>query len=101
SNSRPTMFCQNQVLVSVMVFSRPNHEFSTPAMIGSATAQRNGLERAKLEHSSSQPTLGSAHSALTGMISTSLNHKANRWVGDHSSGNGLIPCSSAYRLIST
>src|SRR6478736_9857709 len=99
-SSRPTTWRQNHVFDKDDTWSiSPIQEFSTPAKIGSMTAHRNGLERAKLEHSSSQPMVGSAHKAFTGSIRNSFTHIATRCVGDHSSGNGLIPCSSAYRLI--
>src|SRR3954462_3265586 len=85
SSARPTILLQNQPLVSDIACMTRTHQTRKPVTIGSITAHRNGLERAKLEHSSSQPIVGSAHKAFTGIDTSSLSHSAMKCVGAHSS----------------
>ena len=56
-----------------------------PANTGIMIAHRNGLLRAQAEHSSSQPTVGSAHNAYTGMPPTSWTAIVSGFAGPHSS----------------
>ena len=58
-----TTFFQNQVDSRLKTFIRSNQLTKIPAKAGIMSAQRKGLLRAHAEHSSSQPTVGSAHSA--------------------------------------
>ncbi|KAG1438490.1 hypothetical protein G6F55_013935 [Rhizopus delemar] len=63
SSRRPTMFCQNQPVVRPISGMTWVVLMMTPANSGSITAHRNGLVRARAEHNSSQPAVGSAHRA--------------------------------------
>jgi hypothetical protein len=63
SRARPTMFCQNQPDSRLNTFIRSNQLTKMPLNTGIMIAHRNGLLFAQAEHSSSQPAVGSAHSA--------------------------------------
>ena len=63
SRVRATTFFQNQSTPGSKACIRSNQLTKMPANTGIMIAHRNGLLRAQAEHSSSQPTVGSAHSA--------------------------------------
>src|SRR5436305_680824 len=97
NNTRNTTLCQNQPLVSDNSCVNLKAETRAPAMTGTSSDHRNGLDRTKLEHNSSQPSEGSAHSALSGINTINLIQSVTSCTGAHS-GSGLTPCSSAQKL---
>src|SRR5258708_1483196 len=98
SSRRPTTCCQNQPLASDNCSISLTEENATPATTGTKIDHRNGLERTKLETSNSQPSDGSAHSALNGISTINLIHNAIRCVGDHN-GSGFMPWNTMNRLM--
>ena len=69
--------------------SASNQVSRMPAMTGTNTAHRKGLPRAQLDTSISQPMLGSAQIAFTGMPASITPHSFSGSAGPHSSFIGL------------
>src|SRR3546814_856618 len=91
SSRRPTMFFQNHELSRLNVSIRSNQLTKMPVNSGTMIAHRNGLLWDHAEHSSSQPTVGNAHSAYTGIHTRVPAAIVSGLAGSHSSVQGLPP----------
>src|SRR5690606_652771 len=70
SSIRATTWFQNQDASRPDISMILAIETNTPASTGTSSAHRNGTLRAQAEHSISQPTVGNAHSAYTGIATS-------------------------------
>src|SRR5688572_22037160 len=95
---RATMFFQNQAVSRSKACIRSNQPTKMPAKIGMISAHRNGLLLAQDEHSISQPTVGSAQRAYTGIEASRCAQTFSGLAGTQSRVYGLPPCSSTTRL---
>src|SRR5690606_4586289 len=101
SSERPTTLLQNQPVGRSNSCIRSNQLTKMPANSGIMIAHRNGLPLAQAEHSSSQPTVGSAHSAYTGSTARVCPAMASGLAGPSAMVNGLPPWTSTNRLITS
>ena len=69
------------------------HSISRALITGVPTAHRKTLERAQLDTISSQPTVGSAHSAYTGSSATMRSGVRYRSGDSSRAPNILVPCA--------
>ena len=101
SRPRATMFFQNQPLSRSNRFMMSNQLMKMPENTGSMIAHRNGLLFDQAEHSSSQPTVGSAHSAYTGIVASIEPASCSGLPGPQTRVIGLPLCSSTNVLSSS
>src|SRR5690606_987373 len=101
SSARPTMLVQNHEASRLNRSISLNQLTSTPATTGTITAQRNGALRAHTEQSSSQPTVGSAHRAYTGIQARCPAMMPIGLAGPQISVQALPPCITTTALIIT
>src|SRR5471032_17796 len=95
SSTRAVMLLRNQVPSISMPSARWLHKINSPIASGTPTAHRNTLERAQLDTSSSQPTVGKAHSRYTGSRPTRRNGDTYKSSWDRVTPNTLVPCISS------
>src|SRR5690606_14647691 len=72
-----------------------------PESTGTSTAHRKGTLRAQAEHSISQPTVGSAQTAYTGIAASRASEMVSAWPGPQRSSSGLPPWYMTTALNST
>ena len=88
---RATTFFQNQLDSRSNTCIRSNQLTKMPANSGIMIAHRNGLLLDQAEQSISQPTVGNAHSANSGMHAIRVPRIASGLAGPHNSVAGLPP----------
>src|SRR3970040_1709817 len=99
SSRRPTTFDQNPDDSRLKPRIRSNQLTKMPANSGIMIAQRNGLLRAHTEQNLSQPIVGSAHSAYTGIQASMPPTSVSGLAGPQIRVIGLPPCSITTMLI--
>ena len=92
------MFFQNQMVSRLNSCIRSNQVTKMPANTGIMIAHRNGLLLAQDEHSISQPMVGIAHNAYSGMLAIRYPATFSGLAGPHNSVSGLPPCSATMPL---
>src|SRR5690606_16559243 len=92
SSIRATMLVQNQLVSRLNSRITLNRLTNTPDRIGTSSAHRNGTLRAQAEHSISQPTVGSAQSAYTGIAASIDSEIISGLPGPQISSQGFPPC---------
>src|SRR3546814_14600780 len=98
SSRRPTMLLQNHELSRLNISIRSNQLTKMPVNSGTMIAHRNGLLCDHAEHSSSQPTVGNAHNAYTGIHARVPAAIVSGLAGSHSRVHGLPPWTNTTKI---
>ena len=101
SRPREPTCVQYQLSGSCTASKMSNVPTRMPTTTGTATAHRNGFERAHAEMNISQPTVGSAQSALSGIAAIIFAQVASGSAGPQMSAMALSPWNQTSALNST